>query len=101
MATQTKRSAHGVRVKVLPEGVEEYCERHTTALTELHERLLHETEERTTTAIFLVVGWKARFNLMLVRMTQPKVFSKSACFRLQRAVFSRLTADGRVYGLRT
>ena len=37
---EQKKDRRAVGVKVLPEGVEEYCERHTTALTELHERLL-------------------------------------------------------------
>ena len=44
---EQKKDRRAVGVKVLPEGVEEYCERHTTALTELHERLLQETEEKT------------------------------------------------------
>jgi DNA-binding MarR family transcriptional regulator len=61
MATQPK-DRRAVGVKVLPEGVEEYCERHTTALTELHERLLSETEEKTTTAIFSSASWKALFS---------------------------------------
>ena len=38
MAIQPK-DRRAVGVKVLPEGVEEYCERHTTALTELHAHL--------------------------------------------------------------
>jgi hypothetical protein len=59
-----------VGVKFLPEGVEEYCERHTTALTDLHERLLKETEEKTTTANFLVGEIEGAFLKMLVRMTQ-------------------------------
>ena len=50
---EQKKDRRAVGVKILPEGVEEYCERHTTALTELHERLLKETEEKTTTADFL------------------------------------------------
>ena len=37
---EQKKDRRAVGVKVLPEGVEEYCERHTTALTELHEQLL-------------------------------------------------------------
>ena len=60
MAIQPK-DRRAVGVKVLPEGVEEYCERHTTALTELHERLLSETEEENATANCSSASWKARF----------------------------------------
>ena len=69
---EQKKDRRAVGVKVLPEGVEEYCERHTTALTELHERLLKETEEKTTTANFLVGEIEGAFLKMLVRMTQAK-----------------------------
>ena len=61
MAIQPK-DRRAVGVKILPEGVEEYCERHTTALTELHEKLLRETEEKTTTANFLVGEIGAHFS---------------------------------------
>ena len=37
---EQKKDRRAVGVKILPEGVEEYCERHTTALTELHEKLI-------------------------------------------------------------
>ena len=69
---EQQKDRRAVGVKVLPEGVEEYCERHTTALTELHERLLSETEEKTTTANFLVGELEGAFLKMLVRMTQAK-----------------------------
>ena len=69
---EQKKDRRAVGVKVLPEGVEEYCERHTTALTELHERLLKETEEKTTTANFLVGEIEGAFLKMIVRMTQAK-----------------------------
>ena len=66
---EQKKDRRAVGVKVLPEGVEEYCERHTTALTELHEQLLRETEEKTTTANFLVGELEGAFLKMIVRMT--------------------------------
>src|SRR6516162_2594287 len=69
---EQKKEPRAVGVKVLTEGVEEYCERHTTALTELHERLLKATEEKTTTANFLVGEIEGAFLKMLVRMTQAK-----------------------------
>ena len=69
---EQKKDRRAVGVKVLPEGVEEYCERHTTALTELHERLLRETEDKTTTANFLVGELEGAILKMLVRMTQAK-----------------------------
>jgi phage host-nuclease inhibitor protein Gam len=69
---EQKKDRRAVGVKVLPEGIEEYCERHTTALTELHEQLLRETEEKTTTANFLVGEIEGAFLKMIVRMTQAK-----------------------------
>ena len=69
---EQKKDRRAVGVKILPEGVEEYCERHTTALTELHEKLLRETEEKTATANFLVGEIEGAFLKMLVRMTQAK-----------------------------
>ena len=69
---EQRKDRRAVGVKVLPEGVEEYCERHTTALPELHERLLKETEEKTTTANFLVGEIEGAFLKMLVRLTQAK-----------------------------
>ena len=42
---EQKKDRRAVGVKILPEGVEEYCERHTTALTELHEKLLRDLPE--------------------------------------------------------
>ena len=69
---EQRKDRRAVGVKVLPEGVEEYCERHTTALPELHEHLLKETEEKTTTANFLVGEIEGAFLKMLVRLTQAK-----------------------------
>jgi caffeoyl-CoA O-methyltransferase len=97
MATQPK-DRRAVGVKVLPEGVEEYCERHTTALTELHERLLHETEEQTTTANFLVGELEGAFLKMLVRMTQAKSILEVGMFTGYSALCfaEALPADGRI-----
>ena len=87
---EQKKDRRAVGVKVLPEGVEEYCERHTTALTELHERLLKETEEKTTTANFLVGEIEGAFLKMLVRMTRAKrilevgMFTGYSALSLQR-----------------
>jgi DNA-binding MarR family transcriptional regulator len=60
---EQKKDRRAVGVKVLPEGVEEYCERHTTALTEVHERLLKETEEKLPQRIF----WSARLRALFSR----------------------------------
>ena len=97
MATQPK-DRRAVGVKVLPEGVEEYCERHTTALTELHERLLHGTEEQTTTANFLVGELEGAFLKMLVRMTQAKSILEVGMFTGYSALCfaEALSADGRI-----
>ena len=90
MAIQQK-DRRAVGVKVLPEGVEEYCERHTTVLTELHERLLSETEEKTTTANFLVGELEGAFLKMLVRMTQAKSILEVGMFTGYSALcFARL-----------
>src|ERR1700757_3112383 len=69
---EQKKDRRAVGVKILPEGVEEYCERHTTTLTELHERLLKETEEKTTTANFLVGEIEGAFLKMPGSMTPAK-----------------------------
>ena len=97
MAIQPK-DRRAVGVKVLPEGVEEYCERHTTALTELHERLLSETEEKTTTANFLVGELEGAFLKMLVRMTQAKSILEVGMFTGYSALCfaEALPADGRI-----
>jgi caffeoyl-CoA O-methyltransferase len=97
MAIQQK-DRRAVGVKVLPEGVEEYCERHTTALTELHERLLSETEEKTTTANFLVGELEGAFLKMLVRMTQAKSILEVGMFTGYSALCfaEALPADGRI-----
>jgi caffeoyl-CoA O-methyltransferase len=44
----------------------------STVLTELHERLLKETEDKTATANFLVGEIEGAFLKLLVRMTQAK-----------------------------
>ena len=95
---EQKKDRRAVGVKVLPEGVEEYCERHTTALTELHERLLHETEEKTTTANFLVGEMEGAFLKMLVRMTQAKRILEVGMFTGYSALSfaEALPADGSI-----
>ena len=94
MAIQQK-DRRAVGVKVLPEGVEEYCERHTTALTELHERLLSETEEKTTTANFLVGEFEGAFLKMLVRICQARTILEVGMFTGYSALsFRRGVAGG-------
>src|SRR5882724_1566198 len=97
MAIQPK-DRRAVGVKVLPEGVEEYCERHTTALTELHEQLLRETEEKTTTANFLVGELEGAFLKMIVRMTQAKRILEVGMFTGYSALSfaEALPADGQI-----
>jgi caffeoyl-CoA O-methyltransferase len=95
---EQKKERRAVGVKVLPEGVEEYCERHTTALTELHEQLLRETEEKTTTANFLVGEIEGAFLKMLVRMTQAKRILEVGMFTGYSALSfaEALPADGSI-----
>ena len=95
---EQKKDRRAVGVKVLPEGVEEYCERHTTALTELHERLLKETEEKTTTANFLVGEIEGAFLKMLVRMTQARRILEVGMFTGYSALSfaEALPADGSI-----
>ena len=97
MAVQQK-DRRAVGVKVLPEGIEDYCERHTSALTELHERLIQETEEKTTTANFLVGELEGAFLKMLVRMTQAKRILEVGMFTGYSALCfaEALPADGRI-----
>jgi caffeoyl-CoA O-methyltransferase len=95
---QQQKDRRAVGVKVLPEGVEAYCERHTTALTQLHERLLRDTEEKTTTANFLVGELEGAFLKMLVRMTQARRILEVGMFTGYSALCfaEALPADGRI-----
>ena len=95
---EQKKDRRAVGVKILPEGVEEYCERHTTALTELHEKLLRETEEKTTTANFLVGEIEGAFLKMLVRMTRAKSILEVGMFTGYSALSfaEALPADGSI-----
>lgn len=97
MAVQLK-DRRAVGVKVLPDGIEDYCERHTSALTELHERLIQETEEKTTTANFLVGELEGAFLKMLVRMTQAQRILEVGMFTGYSALCfaEALPFDGRV-----
>jgi caffeoyl-CoA O-methyltransferase len=95
---EQKKDRRSVGVKVLPEGVEEYCERHTTALTALHEQLLRETEENTTTVNFLVGELEGAFLKMLVRITQAKKILEVGMFTGYSALSlaEALPADGSI-----
>lgn len=95
---EQRKDRKAVGVKVLPEGVEDYCEHHTTALTELHERLLKETEDKTTTANFLVGEIEGAFLKMLVRMTQAKKILEVGMFTGYSALCfaEALPADGSI-----
>src|SRR5262249_17120481 len=95
---EQKKDRRAVGVKVLPEGGEEYCERHTTALTDLHEKLLRETEEKTTTANFLVGEIEGAFLKMLVRMTQARKILEVGMFTGYSALCfaEALPADGAI-----
>jgi caffeoyl-CoA O-methyltransferase len=97
MAVQQK-DRRAVGVKVLPEGIEDYCERHTSALTELHARLIQETEDKTTTANFLVGELEGAFLKMVVRMTQAKNILEVGMFTGYSALCfaEALPADGRI-----
>jgi len=95
---EQKKDRRAVGVKVLPEGVEEYCEHHTTALTELHDRLLKETEDKTATANFLVGEIEGAFLRMLVHMTQARRILEVGMFTGYSALSfaEALPADGSI-----
>ena len=59
---EQKKDRRAVGVKVLPEGVEEYCERHTTALTDLHERLSERPKRKPPRRISWWVRSRAHFS---------------------------------------
>jgi len=97
MARQQKdRRAVGVEIR--PEGVEEYCERHTAPLTELHERLLLETEQKTTTSNYLVGPLEGSFLKLLVRLCQAKRILEIGMFTGYSALAfaEALPADGQI-----
>ena len=95
---EQRKDRRAVGVKVLPDGVEEYCERHTTALTDLHERLLKETEEKTATANFLVGEIEGAFLKLLVRLTHAKRILEVGMFTGYSALSfaEALPADGSI-----
>lgn len=95
MAVQQK-DRRAVGLKIEPEGIEEYCERHTTALSETHERLLRETEEKTTTANFLVGELEGAFLKMLARLARAKRILEVGTFTGYSALAfaEALPADG-------
>lgn len=93
---QKDRRAVGVEIR--PEGVEEYCERHTAPLTELHERLLLETEQKTTTGNYLVGPLEGSFLKLLVRLCQAKRILEIGMFTGYSALAfaEALPADGQI-----
>ena len=87
-----------VGVEIRPEGVEEYCEQHTTPLTELHARLAKTTEENTRTPNYLVGPLEGSFLKLLVRLCQAKRILEIGMFTGYTALAfaDALPADGRI-----
>ena len=87
-----------VGVEIRPEGVEEYCEQHTTPLTELHGRLAKTTEEHTRTPNYLVGPLEGSFLKLLVRLCQAKRILEIGMFTGYTALAfaDALPADGRI-----
>ncbi|MBI2364146.1 MAG: class I SAM-dependent methyltransferase [Deltaproteobacteria bacterium] len=87
-----------VGVEIRPEGVEEYCEQHTTPLTELHARLAKTTEENTRTPNYLVGPLEGSFLKLLVRLCQAKRILEVGTFAGYSALSfaEALPADGSI-----
>jgi caffeoyl-CoA O-methyltransferase len=87
-----------VGVEIRPEGVEEYCEQHTTPLTELHKRLAKTTEEDTRTPNYLVGPLEGSFLKLLVRLCQAKRILEVGMFTGYSALAfaEALPADGHI-----
>ncbi|MBI2180695.1 MAG: class I SAM-dependent methyltransferase [Deltaproteobacteria bacterium] len=87
-----------VGVEIRPEGVEEYCEQHTTPLTELHARLAKTTEENTRTPNYLVGPLEGSFLKLLVRLCQAKRILEVGTFAGYSALSfaGALPADGSI-----
>ena len=85
-------------IEVKPEGVEEYCERHTTPLSELHSKLWKETHEKTTTPQMMVGPLEGAFLKMLVRLTGARRILEIGMFTGYSALAwaEALPPDGRL-----
>jgi caffeoyl-CoA O-methyltransferase len=87
-----------VGIEIRPESLEEYCERHTTPLTELHSRLTKETQESTRTPNYRVGPLEGSFLKLLVRLCQAKTILEVGTFTGYSALAfaEALPEDGRV-----
>lgn len=85
-------------IEVHPAGVEEYAERHTTPLSELHSRLWKETHEKTTTPQMMVGPLEGAFLKMLARLTGARRILEIGMFTGYSALAwaEALPPDGRV-----
>jgi caffeoyl-CoA O-methyltransferase len=59
-------------IELTPNGIEEYATRHTTPLSEIHERLWRETHEKTTRPQMMVGPLEGALLRFLARLTQAR-----------------------------
>lgn len=85
-------------IEVRPQGVEEYAERHTTSLSELHSRLWQETHEKTTTPQMMVGPLEGAFLRTLARLTGARRILEIGMFTGYSALAwaEALPEDGRL-----
>jgi caffeoyl-CoA O-methyltransferase len=85
-------------VEIRPNGIEEYAERHTAPMSELHSRLWKETYEKTTSPAMMVGPLEAAFLRLLVRITQARRILEIGMFTGYSALVwaEALPPDGRL-----
>lgn len=85
-------------IQIEPAGVEEYCERHSTPMSELHSRLWEETHEKTTMPGMMVGPLEGALLRMLVRLTQARRILEIGMFTGYSALAwaEALPPDGRL-----
>lgn len=83
-------------IEIIPLGVEEYAERHTTSMSELHSKLWKETYEKTTSPGMMIGPLEGAFLRMLVRLTQARRILEIGMFTGYSALAwaEALPADG-------
>lgn len=85
-------------MEIRPVGIEEYAERHTTALSHLHSQLWRETHEKTKSPNMMVGPLEGAFLRMLVRLTQARRILEIGMFTGYSALAwaEALPPDGRL-----
>ena len=85
-------------IEIGPFGIEEYAERYTTPMSELHSKLWKETHEKTNSPRMMVGSLEGAFLRILVRLTQARSILEIGMFTGYSALAwaETLPPDGRL-----